>query len=85
MNTLLEAVCLNNKANTAILFVFLAPLCNGVSFPFSKLLLAELSPALLASSLYLGAVIGMSAFMLARRIKQIEPKEADDIKGITVY
>ena len=49
---------------TAILYALLAALFYGMSAPFSKLLLAQLSPTFLAALLYLGA--GLSMAVLGR-------------------
>ena len=46
----------------------LAALCYGISAPFSKLLLGQLSPTMLAALLYLGAGAGMLVILLARRV-----------------
>lgn len=43
----------------AVLLALLAALLYGLSMPFSKLLLAELSPYWMSSALYLGAGVGM--------------------------
>lgn len=52
---------------TPILFALLAAILYALSTPFSKLLLTQLSPTLLAGLLYLGAGIGMSIVKLIRR------------------
>lgn len=50
----------------AVVFAVQAAVLYGISSPVSKLLLASVSPALLASMLYLGAGIGMSAVSLVQ-------------------
>jgi len=52
---------------TAILYAILAAFCYSINTPVSKLLLADISPAFMASLLYLGAGLGMSAVMMFRR------------------
>lgn len=48
-----------NNQKTAIFQALLAAACYGISVPFSKLLLAEISPTFMAALLYLGAGAGM--------------------------
>ena len=48
-----------NQKNAAICYALIAALCYGLSAPFSKLLLRQLSPMFLAALLYLGAGLGM--------------------------
>ena len=55
-----------------ILLAILAALCYGVSAPFSKLLLAYVSPALMAALLYLGAGLGM---LLLQRFRGKAPRD----------
>jgi len=43
----------------AVFLAILAAVCYGVSVPFSKFLLAEISPTMMAALVYLGAGIGM--------------------------
>lgn len=43
----------------AILFVVLAAVLYAINIPFSKLLLENISPTMLASYLYLGAWLGI--------------------------
>ena len=54
------------KQHRAVLLAVLAAACYGVSAPLSKLLLVELSPALMAALLYLGAGLGMGIINLLR-------------------
>lgn len=48
-----------NKKVSAILFVVLAAVLYAINIPFSKLLLENISPTMLASYLYLGAGLGI--------------------------
>ena len=48
-----------NKKVSAILFVVLAVVLYAINIPFSKLLLENISPTMLASYLYLGAGLGI--------------------------
>ena len=48
-----------NKKVLAILFVVLAAVLYAINIPFSKLLLENISPTMLASYLYLGAGLGI--------------------------
>lgn len=52
----------------AIFLALLAAALYGMSAPFSKLLLGDIEPLLLAALLYLGAAFGMVLIMLARKI-----------------
>lgn len=53
----------------AIFFAVLAAALYALSSPFSKLLLKELSPTMMAAFLYLGAGIGMAAFGMFRGLR----------------
>lgn len=48
-----------NKKVLAILFAVLAAVLYAINIPFSKLLLENISPTMLASYLYLGAGLGI--------------------------
>lgn len=48
-----------NKKVFAILFAVLAAVLYAINIPFSKLLLENISPTMLASYLYLGAGLGI--------------------------
>jgi len=50
----------------------LAAVLYAVSSPFSKVLLNEMPPTLMAGFLYLGAGIGMSLIAVLRRVRQAE-------------
>jgi drug/metabolite transporter (DMT)-like permease len=52
---------------SAIMAALLAALLFGASTPFAKLLLGNLSPALLAALLYLGSGVGLWSLRLLRR------------------
>ena len=52
--------------NRNILFALLAAALFGASTPFAKLLVGELSPALLAGLLYLGSGVGLGLVRCAR-------------------
>lgn len=66
-----------NKRNTAILFAILAAILYGFSSPLSKLLLAYVSPYLMASLLYFGAGIGMFFVnFIHHRLNKRESKES---------
>jgi len=49
----------SNKVNKAIIYAILAAILYGVSTPFSKIILTEISPTFLSALLYLGAGFGM--------------------------
>lgn len=55
----------------------LAAALFGISAPFSKLLLAELSPLMLSALLYLGAGIGMLVIYSIRRVSKAKFIEAN--------
>ena len=61
---------LNKKSILAIFFAILASLLYAISIPFSKLLLKDVSPTMLASYLYLGAGIGIGIVYLISRNKK---------------
>lgn len=73
---------------TAIVYAILAAFCYGLSATAAKLLLAEVSPVLLAALLYLGAGIGMAAIGLFRGKKvneaRLTKKELPYILGMIV-
>ncbi len=65
-----------NKATSAILMALLAAVLYGISSPFSKLLLEQIPPTLMASLLYLGAGTGMLVVNLVRKFGQNKTAEA---------
>jgi len=75
----------NNRSARAILFALLAAALFGVCSPASKLLLAELPPALLAALLYLGAGFGMLLVKIARPFGKREQTEAGMTKKELPY
>ena len=60
----------------AIGYAILAALLYGISSPFSKLLLVEIPPTLMAALLYLGAGMGMLGVNILRVITKKEQHEA---------
>lgn len=56
-------------------FAILAAAFYAVCSPFSKMLLDDASPAMMSAFLYLGAGIGLSAFMAFRRAASHHPVE----------
>lgn len=77
--------------NTAILWAILSAALYAISIPLSKLLLAEIPPAMMAALLYLGAGIGMSIIWIARHKKnhrrsefRLTKKETPLIEGMVV-
>ncbi len=66
---------------TAMLLAILAALFYAVSFPFSKLLLRETGPVMMAAFLYLGAGlgIGLSYFLGTQRKTQGDRMEKKDL------
>lgn len=73
----------NNKS--AILTAVLAAALYAISTPFSKLLLEEISPQLLAALLYLGAGIGMGIISLYRFMNHSITKETQLTKEELPY
>jgi drug/metabolite transporter (DMT)-like permease len=67
------------------LYAFLAALLYGVSAPFSKILIRDVDPLFLASFLYLGAGIGMSAVSGIRKKTGIFAGEANLSRKDTAY
>ena len=57
---------MKSKNNTAILWAILAAALYAISSPFSKILLAQIPPTMMAGLLYLGAGIGMSIIGVIR-------------------
>lgn len=60
---------MKNKNILAIFFAILASLLYAINIPFSKMLLKQISPTMMASYLYLGAGLGISIFYLITRKK----------------
>lgn len=68
-----------NSSRLGAILGLLAAATFGVSAPLAKLLLAELSPQLLAGLLYLGAGIGLSLFRLVRPRTREAPLARSDL------
>lgn len=67
---------MENKQYKAIFFAILAASLYAISSPISKLLLKEIPPTMMASFLYLGAGLGMSAVDIIKQKKFAEKTEA---------
>lgn len=65
---------MNEKNKWAIFFAILAAALYAISMPFSKILLKEVSPMMMAAFLYIGAGIGM-LLMAPVRVHMKFPKE----------
>lgn len=66
-----------NREYKSVFYAILAAALYAISSPISKLLLREVPPTLMASFLYLGAGIGMSAVDIIKKngpIKEIEER-----------
>ena len=68
------------KFHKAIFHVVLAAALYAVSIPFSKLLLVEVPPTMLAAFLYIGAGIGMAVLGAVKKNRGEEPLQRRDIK-----
>ena len=66
---------MNKKNNISIIMAILAAALYAISSPFSKILLKELSPTMMAALLYLGAGIGMSIIGFIQKKLGKENKE----------
>lgn len=66
---------MKTKNVVAILFALLASVLYAINIPFSKLLLNKIEPTMMASSLYLGAGIGIGFLYLITKKKQPETKK----------
>lgn len=64
------------KQHTAVLYAVMAAVFYGISSPFSKLLLINLSPAFMAALLYLGAGLAMLAVKAVSKVTKTGVKEA---------
>ena len=63
---------MKQEMRKGIIMAILAAVLYAVSSPFSKVLLNEMPPTLMAGFLYLGAGIGMSLIAVLRRVRQAE-------------
>jgi len=68
------------KFHKAIFHAVLAATLYAVSIPFSKLLLVEVPPTMLAAFLYIGAGIGMAVLGAVKKNRGEEPLKRSDIK-----
>ena len=66
---------MKQEMRKGIMMAILAAVLYAVSSPFSKILLNEMPPTLMAGFLYLGAGIGMSLIAISRRVRQVETTE----------
>ncbi len=57
-----------NKKSSAAFFALLAAALYALNVPFSKFLISDVSPAMLAAFLYLGAGLGMGLLLGTKRI-----------------
>lgn len=71
-----------NKKILAIIFAILAAVLYAINIPFSKLLLDNIPPTMLASYLYLGAGIGIGFLYLITKKNKIEKEEKYTKKDI---
>lgn len=68
------------KFHKAIFHAVLAAALYAVSIPFSKLLLVEVPPTMLAAFLYIGAGIGMAVLGTVKKNRGEEPLQRRDIE-----
>ena len=66
---------MKQEMRKGIILAILAAVLYAVSSPFSKILLNEMPPTLMAGFLYLGAGVGMSLIAVSRRVRQVENTE----------
>ena len=66
---------MKQEMRKGIIMAILAAVLYAVSSPFSKVLLNEMPPTLMAGFLYLGAGVGMSLIAVSRRVRQVENTE----------
>ena len=71
-----------NKKIIAIIFAILAAVLYAINIPFSKLLLKNIDPTMMASYLYLGAGLGVGILFLVTRKKEKEHSEKYTKKDI---
>lgn len=71
-----------NKKILAIIFAILAAILYAINIPFSKLLLKDIPPTMLASYLYLGAGLGIGLLYLISKSKKKEKDEKYTKKDI---
>ena len=68
------------KYHKAIFHAVLAAALYALSMPFSKLLLEEVPPTMLAAFLYLGAGVGMIILSALRRQRHEQPLRREDLR-----
>ena len=68
------------KYHTAIFHAVLAAALYALSMPFSKLLLGEVPPTMLAAFLYLGAGTGMILLSALCRQRHEQPLRREDLR-----
>jgi drug/metabolite transporter (DMT)-like permease len=73
------------KGAKATLFAILAASLYAINSPISKLLLAELSPTMLAALLYIGAGLGLTIVVGVQKSIGIKPKEQPLVKRDIPY
>ncbi len=75
-STLMKNKAMKTERNPGIIQALSAALLFGVSTPFAKILLGNLSPVLLAGLLYLGAGAGLTGWLCWQRARLAVPREA---------
>ena len=76
---------MKQEMRKGIMMAILAAVLYAVSSPFSKILLNEMPPTLMAGFLYLGAGIGMSLIAISRRVRRVETTEIHLSKAEVPY
>ncbi len=66
---------MDQKKGTAVILAFAAALFYAVNMPFSKLLLHNIPPTMMAAFLYLGAGTGVGVLYLAGKDRKTEDKK----------
>ena len=66
---------MKQEMRKGIMMAILAAVLYAMSSPFSKILLNEMPPTLMAGFLYLGAGIEMSLIAVSRKARQVETTE----------
>ncbi len=66
---------MKTKNIISILFAILASMLYAINMPFSKLLLNQIEPTMMASYLYFGAGLGIGLLFLITKNKQNESNE----------
>lgn len=76
---------MNKFVGKGIFLALLAAVLYAINAPFSKLLLNDMSPTLMAGFLYLGAGMGMGIIFLIRKARKTEKTEAKLSKAELPY